>query len=158
MRRRQALNVYSFCTYLGTLFSQVLDKIKSDFQHSNESNDIIFKRMNNKLRLLSLEIKSVLIKDSESGVLIYHHGLVNLEEDQVAKDYGSNFSPIELQAFTKILVKLIEVNFMSSADIIKECKPDNWTSSMMDSLLMKFKTEGWLERNTSNYWFSMINS
>lgn len=114
--------------------------------------------MNNKLRLLSLEIKSVLIKDSESGVLIYHHGLVNLEEDQVAKDYGSNFSPIELQAFTKILVKLIEVNFMSSADIIKECKPDNWTSSMMDSLLMKFKTEGWLERNTSNYWFSMINS
>ena len=138
--------------YIGSVLNILLDKVKEDFQDFNESIDVIFKRMNNKLRRISMEVKSVLIKNMDTSILLYYHGLVNQEEDNVAKDYGNYFNPTELQFFSKIVMKLVEVHYMNSADIGRTCKPENWSISQMDTLLTKFLSEGWLQKNCSNFW------
>lgn len=135
-----------------SILFNLVDKIREDFQDFNDSIDKIFKRMNDKLRTISLEVKSVIIKNVETNVLTYYHGIVNQEEDFVAKDFGSYFSPTELQFFSKILMKLVDVHYMNSSEISRECRPDNYTISHMDSLLSKFNSEGWLQKNSSNFW------
>ena len=58
--------------------------------------------------LLSVEIKSVALKDLD-GNWVYYHGVVNTEDDLVSKDHGSRFSTSELKFFAEIGVKIIEV-------------------------------------------------
>lgn len=113
-----------------------------------------FARINGNLRLLSMEIKSVRIPNTDSSSStkwLHHHGIVNTEEDDVSKDVGSEMSPEDLKFFSDIIVKLLEVSNLST-DEVYGMKGDKWTLSYTDSLLSKLILKGWLQRDERSFW------
>jgi hypothetical protein len=139
---------------------QIIDNIKSDFgDYSRQPIDEIFKKLNKEARPLSLEIKSVAIKNSK-GDFVYYHGVVNTHEDEVAKQFGGSFSPNELKFFTLLVLKLIEQKHMVTDEIkrykeelvkhgkIKEIEGRYLT----DGFLTKLEADKWLRRDDSNRW------
>jgi hypothetical protein len=81
---------------------------------------------------MSLEIKSMALKDSQNE-WIYYHGIVNNEEDFIAKDFGSQFDAIELKYFSDIALKLLDEKYLASDDLrTMESKPDRWNNSKVE--------------------------
>jgi len=128
----------------------------------------VFKNINANLRHLSMEVRSVIIvtgadysnrrsssssSSSSSGGTIkeVYHGLVNTEEDFVAKDYGSEFNPIELKYFSDMIYRLLTVRYLSSMDILDFKPAKNYSDNDATNFIRQLESLGWLQRNDSNY-------
>jgi hypothetical protein len=122
---------------------------------------MIFQNMNKRLRDLSLEIRTVVIRPPSTSNpnsssnranddVLYYHGLANIEEDFVAKEHGSAFNPEELYFFTSICTMLLSVRTLSTDDIIP-LKPDKWHLNTFHCTLNRLIEYGWLERNDRSY-------
>lgn len=113
-----------------------------------------FARINGNLRLLSMEIKSVRMQNTDSSSStkwLYHHGIVNTEEDAVSKDVGSEMSPDDIKFFSELIIKLLELNYMSTDDVYR-IRHGQWTVSYTDGVLLKLITKGWLQRDERSFW------
>eukprot|EP01038_Epipyxis_sp_PR26KG_P004994 gene4994-6979_t len=146
----------SFGVMESTLFEINLRKVCLDMNIAVPPIKDLFRKININLRSLSLEIKSVVLKNAQNE-WIYYHGVVNNEEDTVSKDLGSYFDGLELKYFSSICSKLLYDKYLSTDDIMK-LKPENWllTAAQLthktDKFLSMLENEGWLRRDTANYW------
>jgi hypothetical protein len=139
----------------------------SSANSNNKTLTEVFKNINANLRHLSLEIRSVIIVPtantssrrssssssvgtSGSSIREVYHGLVNSEEDFVAKDYGSEFDPIELKYFSEMIYKIMAAHYLSSTDILG-FKPAKYNEYQATTFLHRLESLGWLQRNDSNY-------
>lgn len=138
----------------------------SSANSNNKTLTEVFKNINANLRHLSLEIRSVIIVPtanisssrsssssvgtSGSSIREIYHGLVNSEEDFVAKDYGSEFDPIELKYFSEMIYKIMAAHYLSSTDILG-FKPAKYNEYQATTFLHRLESLGWLQRNDSNY-------
>ena len=138
----------------------------SSANSNNKTLTEVFKNINANLRHLSLEIRSVIIVPtantssrrsssssvgtSGSSIREVYHGLVNSEEDFVAKDYGSEFDPIELKYFSEMIYKIMAAHYLSSTDILG-FKPTKYNEHQATTFLHRLESLGWLQRNDSNY-------
>jgi len=138
----------------------------SSANSNNKTLTEVFKNINANLRHLSLEIRSVIIVPtantssrrsssssvgtSGSSIREVYHGLVNSEEDFVAKDYGSEFDPIELKYFSEMIYKIMAAHYLSSTDILG-FKPAKYNECQATTFLHRLESLGWLQRNDSNY-------
>jgi hypothetical protein len=139
----------------------------SSASSNNKTLTEVFKNINANLRHLSLEIRSVIIvptantssrrsssssssSSSEISIREVYHGLVNSEEDFVAKDYGSEFDPIELKYFSEMIYKIMAAHYLSSTDILG-FKPAKYNECQATTFLHRLESLGWLQRNDSNY-------
>ncbi len=100
-----------------------------------------------------MEIRSINVKEGEDDVLVLYHGLVNIEEDLVAKEFGigSNYSPEDMKLFSAIIQKLLDVLVMASDEIVA-LKPRGTSESAVHALLRKLKSQGWLDHNHVSDW------
>ena len=80
----------------------------------------------------------------------YYHGISNMEEDFVAKDFGSNFKPPEIELFKKILNHLINYRLMSIHEVNELNTVKTFTQTDVRSTLQKLETAGWLSRDRNN--------
>src|SRR5687768_3989845 len=85
---------------------ECIDNLRSEFEPNDLSLEDIFGKINTNLKPLAMEVKSVSIltdrgspatssSSSSSDQLqmkVQYHGIVNIEEDFVSKQYGSQFS------------------------------------------------------------------
>jgi hypothetical protein len=92
----------------------------------------------------------VAIKDNTTNDFIYYHGVVNNQEDEISKLFGSQFEPSELKFFSQISVKLLEHVFLSSSELYEVSRSSS--NSQTDRLLARLLAEGWLARDDRNYW------
>ena len=133
--------------------SELLEKlelVKDDFNAGHISLPTIFRSLNANLRRFSMEIKSIHLTNSNNDRITYH-GLVNTEEDFVSKEFGAPFDAAELKYFTVIVGKLLEVNFLSTADILGLWNIDKTKKEQAQSFISKLESLGYLRRNDANY-------
>lgn len=131
------------------------ETIKSDFEHNNQTLLDSIKALNQSLRNMSLEIRSINVKegDEDEEVLVLYHGLVNIEEDLVAKEFGigSNYTPEDMKLFSTIIQRLLYVKIMASDEIVA-LKPRSTSENSVHALLRKLKAQGWLDHNHRSDW------
>ncbi len=131
--------------------TKYIDFMKSDFVPSNYSYGLrdTFTAINKDLRELSLEIKSVAVKKNrdEGDGFVYFHGIVNNEEDQVARDHGNYFEAIELKYFSSIITRLLTANSFSTTDITAFKPSATWSNSRAHDFIAKLETDRWLSRD-----------
>jgi tRNA splicing endonuclease len=82
---------------------------------------------------------------------VHYHGIVNTEEDDVSKIFGSDLLPDELKFFSDLIQKLLENNYLSTDDIYR-FKNDKWKGSQTDVVLEKLRERGWLQRDSRSFW------
>jgi len=129
----------------------LLQKLDSDFDYNNTVPVADrFREINHGIKDFSLEVKSVVLKDDD-GVRVYYHGISNIGDDAVARDYGSRFTATELKFFFEIAVRLTEEKYLGTADIHR-IQTHRGSVSETESFLSKLHAEGWITRNDSNYW------
>lgn len=141
----------------------------------------IFKTMNRRLRPLSFEVKTVAIRSTTSGGKTsanattgnsssrntssssssdewdYYHGLVNIEEDIVSKEFGSVFTPLELKFFHLLSIRLAMEQHLSTSDIVQLKSLDQNTFTKLSShdihsLLQRLEVELWVQRNDRGFY------
>eukprot|EP01040_Poterioochromonas_malhamensis_P006531 gene6531-7031_t len=141
----------------------------------------IFKTMNRRLRPLSFEVKTVAFRSTGSGGKTtanatagnsssrntssssssdeweYYHGLVNIEEDIVSKEFGSVFTPLELKFFHLLSIRLAMTQHLSTSDIVQLKSLDQNTfmklsSHDIHSLLQRLEVELWVQRNDRGFY------
>lgn len=131
----------------------ILQETKRHYCENNnvdfENLHLLFQKFNKKLRMLNFEIKTVVFRNSQNQTQQYH-GLVNLEDDFVSKEYGSPFSPHETKFFVEIISLLISQDKISSAEAM-EIKPEKWTNADVNSFLSKLTHENWLLFDERSY-------
>lgn len=134
-----------------------------------------FASINRKIRKLSLEIKSVRqIARSGKGNLL--HGIVNIEEDAVAKKWGkcslrpsiftntnagSKFDELGTKIFGIVARQLLTNTSMTTAELISAVKDDpsmagaaaaGREETRISDLLKEMCADKWLSRNDRNLW------
>lgn len=109
----------------------------------------LFQRINQNLRKLSFEIKSVVLKDT-NGTHSTFHGFVNTLDDNISKSFGSSFTVSEVKFFEKICVEILEKKCLNTNDIVT--LKENHQVVNHDQFLDKLLSQGWLRKNESNYW------
>lgn len=130
-----------------------VEQIKPDFEHHDQPTSDMFKKLNQSLRNMSLEIKSVRVQDSvDKNVWRFYHGVVNIEEDFVSKEYGNQFTPEELKFFSSLALKLLEIKYMSTDDVLYLKNKKHGADAQLDRLLERLKAQGWLALDDSSYW------
>lgn len=149
-----------------TKLREIIENIKDDFyDYRGQPINDIFKALNKEARPLSFEVKSVVMKNND-GDFVYYHGIVNTEEDEVAKNFGGNFTANELKFFSVLVLKLIEMKRMVTDEIKTfkdECVKtglvkDIETRYLREVLLDKLKDEKWLRFDDHNRWVVGIRS
>ena len=132
------------------VLENIFKSLKIDYpdQSNNSTLADIFKKLNAHLRKLSLEIKSVVIKSTTSSEMIYFHGIVNIEDDFIATEFGSQFTDLEIEFIREIMnllldLKKIGINEIRNIPIL----PINKASNVVDKLLV----DKWLIRNSVGY-------
>ena len=113
-----------------------------------------------------MEIRSVTTKqelqhdmDLEGGndasprkVWVRYHGITNIEEDFVSKEYGSCFVDTEIKLFSEAIPILLANGKMSTHDF-EELKISGISGSKAGETLEKLEDEGWLQREEeTGYW------
>jgi hypothetical protein len=168
-------------------FQQFIEAMKAEWTAGNESQSqiqidlkTIFKTVNKRLRLLSLEVKTVAMprsltnqEDEDGGngddsQWIYYHGLVNTEEDFIAKEFGvgvlsatagsssSSLSVPELKIFSSLSIQLILMKAMSTNDILSFIKKkiasvSKLTNQDCHTFLSKLENDGWIMKNSRGF-------
>jgi hypothetical protein len=127
-----------------------LNHIKDEFKATDLALPAIFREINTDLRRYSMEIKSIHLTNSNNDRVTYH-GLVNTEEDSVAKDHGTPFNIYELKYFVQITNKLLESNYLSTADIVNFRDQERIKREQAHNFIGKLENLGYLRRNDANY-------
>jgi hypothetical protein len=129
------------------------DYRKRDPSYMRPSKEDMFRRINDAICDYSLEIKSIIDRDEEN-MNIFYHGLVNTEEDYVAKTFGaSGLDNTEILFFTDLVTKLVQAGRFSTRDIENQVnKPKNWSNSDVGVVLGKLEDRKWLRRDERGYW------
>jgi hypothetical protein len=171
-----------------TRFQQFMDAMKVEWTKGNESQSqiqidlrTIFKTVNKKLRDLSLEVKTVAMprfltnhdedddNDNHDSQWIYYHGLVNTEEDFLAKEFGigvlsntagsssSSLSVSELKIFSSLSIQLILMKAMSTNDILLFIKKkitgaSKMTNQECHTFLAKLENDSWIMKNSRGFY------
>jgi hypothetical protein len=137
---------------------QILSKnYKITIDEEVSSINKIFERINKKIRDFSFEIKSLALRNETKDDWIYLHGVVNTENDYVAKEYGSNLLTHELKMFEKIAIHMLQVNYMSTEDI-KGIDKEWQKKHELEPLLQKLMNEKWLEQQSKGFWALGVRS
>ena len=138
-------------------FEGLLARIKGDFDdvHVDSPLEDTFKRINNSIRKFSLEVRSVRLKNDEGAWVIYY-GLVNNEDDFVAKQNGmlGTFDEAELRFFsTKLLPKIVSSRYLTTGEV-SELVPKNGglTKSKVHDLLNRLRSSLWLSSSDRGFW------
>lgn len=131
--------------------------------------DILFATINVQLRALGFEIRTVLMREgianatssqpssstTPTSITVRYHALLNLDDDLVAREHGSIFSPEELKLFSSIIERLLQVQTLSTADIDtlqrQSSELKRLSMPLLQRLLEKWVEEGWLLRTQRNY-------
>ena len=138
-----------------------IDYIKDDFKEvSDLSIPTIFRSINAKLRKFSFEVRSVHLTNSNNARVTYH-GIVNTEEDHVAKDFGASFSAADVKYFAQVAMKLLEEHSLSTHEVfdlhpyaqkVNEAKRrENSYTREIEATIARLESHGWFRRNDSNY-------
>ena len=153
--------------------TDIVESLRRDFPSSRvrtlrES----FARINLKMKNISMQIKSIgkskccgcdtitnsrpTMCDSCSDPLaksewVFYHALVNTEEDTASKEVGTELKADEIQFFSKLTLKLVEENYLSTDDIYR-IRMEKWNPSDTDVVLEKLKVKGWLQRDERSFW------
>lgn len=151
------------------------EKLKIDFPTTNaEPLDLaqMFTRMNKNLKRSGLEVRTVIkredVEEDDGGMegadndvqtkWVKYHGLANIEEDFVSKEFGSSLDEDEVKLFADLIPHLLEKSVMN----IEDCERANTTKiqkSRVSSVLKKLHEEGWLGRESNRgYWELGIRS
>ena len=136
------------------------DELKENLQFIRRDCDVdqavnltpstLFSAINAKIRKFSFEIKSINLTNS-NNVRVMYHGMVNTEEDFVAKEFGSPLDAMELKYFSRIASKLLEKKYLST-DELSDLRPmDKMRRDEALTLISRLELLGWLRRNDSNY-------
>lgn len=140
-----------------SIFDVYFQNVLEDYNDRNpksiyDLSDVdMFRKINNSIRDLSIEIKTLVEK--RDSINSFFHGIVNIDEDYVAKTFGSSFNQIELKFFSDLIPKLIESGKLNSREIeLSTFKNVNWSTSDVTYCLQKLKEKGWLQRDDRNYW------
>ena len=64
---------------------------------------------------------------------VFYHALVNTEEDTASKEVGTELKADEIQFFSKLTLKLVEENYLSTDDIYR-IRMEKWNPSDTDGL------------------------
>lgn len=113
----------------------------------------MFRRINTNLNLVSLNVKSVVVRDDENDVFKYYHGIANIDEDKIAIEYGTTFSTQLVKFFTILMENFIDHKTLSTGDI-HELKPStfNGTMSDIDNFVSLLELQKWIKRNDRGYY------
>ena len=138
-------------------FEGLLARIKGDFDdaHVDSPLEDTFKRINNSIRKFSLEVRSVRLKNDE-GVWVIYYGLVNNEDDFVAKQNGmlGTFDEAELRFFsTKLLPKIVSSRYLTTGEVSElVSKNGGLTKSKVHDLLNRLRSSLWLSSSDRGFW------
>ena len=144
----------------GLLDSKTLDgyvvRLKADFADAGKVPLIdLFKKINGGIRRFSMEIRSIRLKDDADEWVMYY-GLVNTEDDDVAKAHGIKhiFDETELRFFsTKLLPKLLEQRYMNTDDVTALEVGSKAAKEKVHVLLERMEHSKWLSRGgDKGYW------
>ena len=150
----------------------IVERLKVDFP-LNEAFDFetVFKRMNANLKRSGMEVRTVLKKqetnkDADDAQVqsqqqiewVKYHGVANVEDDFVAKEFGSTFDEQEIKLFADIIPILLRDKVMSYADV-ENANHSKIAKSHVAAVLKKLHEEGWLGREQlRGYWELGIRS
>lgn len=111
------------------------------------------KRMNKALKFVNFEVRSVLIRDSDTNERSEFFAIANLEADNVAVECGGPITENEVPTFNKIVNHLVKESYENEHTLTKVAKPNSWTPGQMSDYLIQLKGEGWLaQQQDSSYW------
>ena len=138
-------------------------QLRVDFPDVNDNEaDLteILKRANGAIQHYSLNIRTVVMDlpawhadansggdDSNNIYKQYYHGIANMEEDDVAKDYGlgTSFTVKEVELFTVVLQTLVQNGIMNMFEVAELAK--NMTHVEVSNTIEKLESAGWLSRD-----------
>ena len=145
----------------------VVERLRIDFP-SNEHLDLgkVFTKMNHNLKRSGLEVRTVIKKqetEEDDNAMegagneaqfkwVKYHGIANLEEDFVAKEFGSGLEEQEIKLFADLIPVLLEKGVMNHEDC-EYANTSKIAKSRVSSVLKKLHEEGWLGREPHRgYW------
>lgn len=150
--------LFNFGILEDSKFKSFFDSIVQDYQtrypgYRPPLRDDLFKTINKQIRRFGIEIKTVIDRQDDENIILYH-GIVNTEEDFTAKMHGGgNFDQVEIEFFNKLAIKLVLVGKFTTRDIEQsEATPLKWSSSEVGVVLEKLYAKKWLARDNRNYW------
>ena len=150
----------------------LIDRLKKDFECvENVDLPAWFARVNPQLKKAGMEIRSVTTKQEvqraidleedeapPQNVWVKYHGITNMKEDFVSKEYGSSFVEAEIKLFSEA-IPIMLANGKMSIHEIEELKVAGISSSRAGETLEKLEAEAWLQREEgSGYWQLGIRS
>ena len=133
----------------GDCLRQLQGQLIGRGQNAQNEKMHIFRNINSSIRKYSLEIKTVV--DSSKQPPALYHGVVNLDDDVVAKLHGIHLESTEV-TFAGDLLRHLVLKNMSTTDIHREVQPGNWQHSQTDAVLDKLYISHWIGRTDAGYW------
>lgn len=116
---------------------------------SDTSLNDMFSNINEELRDYGFEVRTVCQRIGNSRNVIQYYGIANVEDDAVAKKFGTRLDQFEVKFFSDILSKLIETKKLTTTEVT-DLKHTTWNKSQTQDVLEKLQNEGWLDRDDSN--------
>jgi hypothetical protein len=121
---------------------EVMKRILPDFpDHVNVGVQATMKKLNKGLKKIGFEIKSVYMKNDETGEKTQYFAIANTESDQIAIDFGGPITEGEVPLFKKIIDHLL-ANKYESEHMLEKFKPVSWTLAQMGAYLERLNTDG----------------
>lgn len=129
----------------------ILDDIKSDFPQATDITiEESFRRINTRMRIQNLEIKTVIFQESPGNSKRFHC-LTNVSDDLIAQKFGSKLTPDEISFFKTVAFYVLDSDFIGQTEI-EEMKPKGFDNQAIGALMNKFVYEKWFQRNARGYW------
>lgn len=147
-----------------TALLDLIERLKKDFEGVEAAVDLSawFGRINMNIRKAGMAVKTVTVKknverdmdvenDEEEAaaprsVWVKYHGIVNLEEDFVSKEYGTSFGENEVKLFSELIPQLLDKKVLSMFDVETCTKEVNLPASRKAEVMDDLEAEGWLQR------------
>lgn len=117
----------------------------------------MFKRINNNLRPLALEVRSVVQKNLDSDGFTFYHGIANIDEDKVAVDFGCKYSVAEVQYISSVFEHILAKGVASSSELY-DLRPSKWVITDANDIILSLEEEKYLSRNDHGYFQIGIRS
>ena len=131
----------------------------------------IFTNVNENLKRSGLEVRTVVRREEAvyndvteavgndmQPKWVRYHGLANMEEDFISKEFGSSLDEQEVKLFADLIPHLLEKGIMN----VEDCERANTSKihkSRVSSVLKKLQEERWLGRESNTgYWELGIRS
>ena len=120
----------------------------------------LFKNINSSMDPYAFQIKTVCYNDqivqedgSKLNNFVFHHGIVNIDEDVYAKKFGTVLDEKSTKFFTKIAIRLVESKILSTTDIYGLKTDTKMTNTQIDDFLFTLQEQKWLARDPDTaYW------